>query len=148
MIRPPGDEKGSRRSGKFAWPFGGIVADERSADRVMATDDENAMDNLPPLEAVADAVDGRTAEKLISKVKPGGMFASVLGPPENAEKYPSVKVAPVFATPSVKVLQFMAEAFRDGKLHIPISRKFPLSDAGEAQAVAEEGTSGKVLLVA
>jgi NADPH:quinone reductase-like Zn-dependent oxidoreductase len=118
------------------------------ADRVMATDDENAMDNLPPLEAVADAVDGRTAEKLISKVKPGGMFASVLGPPQNAEKYPSVKVAPVFAAPSVKVLQFMAEAFRDGKLHIPISRKFPLSDAGEAQAVAEEGTSGKVLLAA
>jgi NADPH:quinone reductase-like Zn-dependent oxidoreductase len=118
------------------------------AVRVMATDDENAMDNLPPMEAVADAVDGRTAEKLISKVKPGGMFASVLGPPQNAEKYPSVKVAPVFATPNVKVLQFLAEAVRDGKLHIPISRKFPLSDAGEAQAVAEEGTSGKVLLVA
>jgi NADPH:quinone reductase-like Zn-dependent oxidoreductase len=114
----------------------------------MATDDENAMDNLPPLEAVADAVDGRTAEKLISKVKPGGMFASVLGPPQNREKYPSVKVAPDFATPNVKVLQCKAEAFRDGKLHMPISRKFPLNDADKAQAVAEEGTSGKVLLVA
>jgi NADPH:quinone reductase-like Zn-dependent oxidoreductase len=41
----------------------------------------------------------------------------------------------------------MAEAVRDGKLRIPISRKFPLSDAAEAQAVAEKGASGKILLV-
>ncbi len=118
------------------------------ADRVIATDDERAMDSLPPLDAVADAVDGQTAEKLISKVKPGGVFASVLGPPQNAGKYPSVKVLPVFATPNVKVLQFMAEAVRDGKLRIPISRKFPLRDAAEAHAAAEKGASGKIVLVA
>ncbi len=68
------------------------------ADQVVATDDESAMDSLPLLDAVADTVDGKTAEKLISKVKPGGVFASVLGPPQNAEKYPSVKVVPFYST--------------------------------------------------
>ena len=41
-----------------------------------------------------------------------------------------------------------AEAVRDNKLVIPISRKLPLSNAAQAQAAAEEGSIGKVLLVA
>jgi NADPH:quinone reductase-like Zn-dependent oxidoreductase len=118
------------------------------ADQVIATDDESVFSSLPLLDAVADTVDGNTAEKLIAKVKQGGVFASVLGPPRNAQKYPSVKVVPVFATPDVNVLQFMADAVRNGKLVIPISRKLPLSKAGEGQAVAEKGGIGKVLLVA
>src|ERR1700727_2025936 len=62
------------------------------ADQVVATDDDTAIANLPPLDAVADSVGGRTAQKLIAKVKPGGVFASVAGAPQNAPKYPSVKV--------------------------------------------------------
>jgi NADPH:quinone reductase-like Zn-dependent oxidoreductase len=118
-----------------------------SADRVVATDDDTAIAKLPPLDAVADTVGGRTAEKLIAKVKPGGVFASVLGAPRNAEMYPSVKVIPVYATPDAKILQFMAEGVRDGKLAIPISSRLPLSKAAEAQAAAEKGGIGKVLLV-
>ncbi len=118
------------------------------ADEVVATDDDNAIANLPPLDAVADTVNGKTGEKLIAKVKQGGVFASVLGAPQNAGKYPSVKVVPVFAKPDAKTLQFMAEAVRDGKLVIPINRKLPLSNAAEAQAAAEKGGIGKVLLVA
>ena len=49
------------------------------ADQVIATDDDAAIANLSPLDAVADTVGGKTAEKLIAKVKPGGVFASVLG---------------------------------------------------------------------
>ncbi|MGC2501242.1 MAG: zinc-binding dehydrogenase, partial [Silvibacterium sp.] len=107
-----------------------------------------AIANLPPLDSVADTVGGRTAEKLIAKVKPGGVFASVLGAPQNAAKYPSVKVVPVFSKFDRKTLQFMAEAVRDGKLVIPISQKLPLSEAAEAQAAAEKGGVGKILLVA
>jgi len=118
------------------------------ADQVVATDDDNAISNLPPLDVVADTVGGKTAEELIAKVKPGGVFASVLGAPQNAEQYPSVKVVPVYAEPDTQTLRFMAEAVRDGKLVIPISRKLPLSKAAEAQAAAEEGGFGKVLLVA
>src|SRR6202166_3330114 len=118
------------------------------ADQLVATDDDNAVANLPMLDVVADTVNGKTAEKLIAKVKPGGVFASVLGAPRNADKYPPVKVVPVYATPDAKTLQFMAEAVRDGKLVIPISRKLPLREAAEAQAAAEKGGAGKVLLVA
>jgi NADPH:quinone reductase-like Zn-dependent oxidoreductase len=117
------------------------------ADQLVATDDDNAIASLPTLDVVADTVDGKTAEKLIAKVKPGGVFASVLGAPRNAEKYPTVKVVPVYATADAKTLQFMAEAVRDGKLVIPIGRKLPLSEAAEAQAAAEKGGIGKILLV-
>jgi NADPH:quinone reductase-like Zn-dependent oxidoreductase len=118
------------------------------ADQVVATDDDAAIANLPPLHAVADTVGGRIAEKLIAKVKPGGVFATVVGAPQNAAKYPSVKVAPVFSKFDRKTLQFMAEAVRDGKLLIPISLKLPLSEAADAHAAAEKGGIGKILLVA
>jgi NADPH:quinone reductase-like Zn-dependent oxidoreductase len=118
------------------------------ADQVVATDDDTAIANLPPLDAVANTVGGRTAEKLIARVKPGGVFASVVGAPQNAAKYPSVKVVTVFSKFDRKTLEFMAEAVRDGKLVIPISLKLPLRDAAEAQATAEKGGIGKVLLLA
>jgi len=118
------------------------------ADQVVATDDDTAIANLPLLDAVADTVGGRTAEKLIAKVKPGGVFASVAGTPQNAAEYPTVKPVFVFSHFDGETLQFMAEAVRDGKLVIPISRKLPLSEAAEPQAAAEKGGVGKILLVA
>ena len=118
------------------------------ADQLVATDDDNAIANLPMLDVVADTVNGKTAEQLIAKVKPGGVFASVLKAPQNAANYPSVKAVFVFSKFDRKTLQFMAEAVRDGKLVIPISRKLPLSEAAEAQAAAEKGGIGKILLVA
>ena len=118
------------------------------ADQVVATDDDTAIVNLPPLDALADTVGGRTAEKLIAKVKPGGVFATVLAPPQSAAYYPSVKLVHVFSKFDRKTLEFMAEAVRDGKLVIPISQKLPLSEAAEAQATAEKGGTGKILLVA
>ena len=116
-------------------------------DERVATDDDTAIAKLPPVDAVADTVGGRTAQKLIAKVKPGGVFASVVGAPQNAAEYPSVKVAPVFSKFDRKTLEFMAEAVRDGKLVIPISQTLPLSEAAQAQAAAEKGGIGKILLV-
>jgi len=117
------------------------------ADQYVATDDDAAIANLPPLDAVADTVGGKIAEKLIAKVKPGGVYASVVGPPRNAAEYSSVKVAKVFTKFDRKTLEFMGEAVRDGKLVIPISLKLPLSEASKAHAMAEKGGVGKILLV-
>jgi NADPH:quinone reductase-like Zn-dependent oxidoreductase len=75
------------------------------------------------------------------------VFASVARAPHNAAQYPSVRVVPVFSKFDRKTLQFMAEAVRDGKLVIPISRTLPLSEAAEAQAATEKGGFGKILLV-
>ena len=122
-------------------------AKSTGTDQVVATDDDTAIANLPPLNAVADTVGGRTAEKLIAKVKPGGVFASVFRAPRNAAEYPSVKVVFVFSKFDRKTLEFMAEAVRDGKLIIPISQTLPLREAAEAQAAVEKGGIGKILLV-
>ena len=117
------------------------------ADQAVATDDDTAIANLAPLDAVADTVGGKTAEKLIARVKPGGVFASVVGAPQNAANYPTVKVAPVFSSFDRATLEFMAEAVRDGKLVVPIAERLPLSKAAEAQAAVEKGSAGKILLV-
>jgi NADPH:quinone reductase-like Zn-dependent oxidoreductase len=117
------------------------------ADQVIATDDDTAIANLSSLDAVADAVGGKTAEKLIAKVKPGGIYASVVGAPQNAADYPSVKVVKVFSKFDRKTLESMAEAVRNGKLAIPISLKLPLSEAAMAHAMAQKGGTGKILLV-
>jgi uncharacterized protein (TIGR02246 family) len=119
------------------------------ADQLIATDDLDAMENLPMLDAVADAVAGKTAELLIAKVKPGGVFATVLDPPANAKEFAKVNVVAVYAQPDAKVLSFMANAVRDGKLSIPIGKKMPLSDAAKAHESISQGLiHGKVLLVA
>src|ERR1700728_3454793 len=83
-------------------------ANSVGADQVVATDDDTAIANLPRLDAVADTVGGRTAEKLIAKVRAGGVFASVVGVPEHAAKYPSGKVVHVFSKFDRKMLEFMA----------------------------------------
>jgi NADPH:quinone reductase-like Zn-dependent oxidoreductase len=118
------------------------------ADSIVATDDDTAIANLPQLDAVADTVGGRTAEKLIAKVKPGGVYASVNGTPQNAAGYPAVKAVFVFSKFDRDTLEFMAEAVRDGKLVIPIGLKLPLSEAAKAHALAEKGSAGKILLLA
>jgi NADPH:quinone reductase-like Zn-dependent oxidoreductase len=117
------------------------------ADRVIATDDSDAIKKLVQVDAVADAVGGKTAETFIAKVKPGGVFASVLGSPGNAKDYPSVTVVPVYAQPDAKTLVDMAQAVKERKLVIPISMKLPLKDAAKGHAAAEKGGIGKVLLV-
>ncbi len=123
------------------------VAKTLGADQVIATDDDAAIANLSPLDAVADAVGGKTAEKLIAKVKPGGIYASVVGAPQNATDYPSVNVVKIFSKFDRKTLESMAEAVRNGKLAIPISLKMPLSEAAKAHAMAQKGGIGKILLV-
>ena len=123
------------------------VAKTLGVDQVIATDDDTAIANLSPLDAVADAVGGKTAEKLIAKVKPGGIYASVVGAPQNATDYPSVKVVKIFSKFDRKTLESMAEAVRNGKLAIPIGLKLALSEAAKAHAMAEKGGIGKILLV-
>ena len=96
------------------------------ADQIVATDDEKSMANLPELDAVADTVNGKTAEKVIAKVKRGGVFASVLGTPQNAKDYPGVKVVPVYASPRRK----------DPSLHGTGSEGWKVEDSHRPEAAA------------
>jgi NADPH:quinone reductase-like Zn-dependent oxidoreductase len=118
------------------------------ADQVLALDDAAAIEKVGFIDAVADTVGGETAQKLLGKVKQGGVFASVLGPPANAGMHPTVKIEPIQSRPDAVVLRTMAEDVAAGRLVIPIDRMIPLADAAKAQAAAERGGIGKILLLA
>jgi NADPH:quinone reductase-like Zn-dependent oxidoreductase len=118
------------------------------ADEVLALDDEAAMQKLGFIDAVADTVGHETAANLLAKVKQGGVFASVLGPPDNARLHPTVRIVPVRVVPDAPMLRTLAEDVAAGRFKIPIDRMVPLADAAEAQAAAEKGGIGKVLLLA
>jgi NADPH:quinone reductase-like Zn-dependent oxidoreductase len=123
-------------------------AETIGADQVLALDDAAAVDKLGFVDAVADTVGGETAQKLLGKVKQGGVFASVLGPPANAKLHPTIKIEAVRTVPDAAALRAMAEDVAAGRLVIPIDRMVPLAEAGQAQAAAEKGGIGKILLLA
>ena len=123
-------------------------ARDLKADDVVALNDKSAMEKLGQLDAIGDAVGGETADLLLGKVKQGGTFATLLGPPANAKRHPTVHIEHVMATPDPAALRTLAEAAQAKRLTIPIDRMVPLADAGEAQTAVEKGGIGKVLLLA
>jgi NADPH:quinone reductase-like Zn-dependent oxidoreductase len=117
------------------------------ADQTVALDDEKAFAAIPSVDIVANAVRGKTASQLMSKVKPGGTFASVTGEPEGAKAYPNVHVVAFVSKQDSTVIATIVGAVRSGKLTIPIDRRMPLSEAGKAMAAVAAGANGKIILV-
>jgi NADPH:quinone reductase-like Zn-dependent oxidoreductase len=124
------------------------AAEELGADLLRALDSREEMDSLGLVEVVADTIGGKVGEALIAKVKPGGTYASVVGPPANAERYPAVKVEFFGSHPDGASMRVLAEDIANGRFKIPVDRKIPLADAAKAHAEAEKGGIGKVLLLA
>ena len=117
------------------------------AHQVLALDDESALNRVPPVDVVANAVRGKTAERLLGMVKPGGVFASVTGVPPNAKDFPSIRTIAFVSKQDANTLSYMAAAVAAGKLVIPIDRRLPLKDAAAGHAAVEKGGIGKVLLL-
>jgi NADPH:quinone reductase-like Zn-dependent oxidoreductase len=117
------------------------------ADQVAAIDDGDALNAVAPVDLVANTIRGPTAGRLIGKVKPGGVLASVTGAPDNAKHFPAVRVVAFVSKQDAKTVLHMAQAVSAGRLVIPIDRKLPLKDAAAGRAAVENGVNGKVLLV-
>lgn len=117
------------------------------ATAAIAIDDDHELARVGLVDAVADAVGGKLGPKLLAKVKPGGAYGTLLGPPMDANLHPLVRIKPMMAQPNPGTLVHYGEAVRDGKLKLPIDRIMPLYEAAEAQAVAEKGGVGKIVLV-
>jgi NADPH:quinone reductase-like Zn-dependent oxidoreductase len=111
-------------------------------------DDDKSIASVGIVDAVADTINHDVAAKLIAKVKSGGNFGSVLGPPSNAALHPTVQVHAIMAVPDPKTFVHYGEAVRDGKLKLPIDSLMPLSEAAAAQALGEKGAAGKIILTA
>lgn len=133
--------------------YAGVRAKQRAeaaklgADVVVALDDESDVAKLPPLDALANTVGGETTQKLLGKLKPGGTVGSVVGEPAGAKERGFV-VRGMMTHSDPKRLAELAQAVADGKLVIPIAKRFPLAQAAEAQKVAEAHVGGKVVLLA
>ena len=113
----------------------------------IAIDDADELARIGFVDAVADTVGGKLAPKLLAKIKPGGVYGSLLGPPADADLHPLVRVKPMMAQPRAETLVHYGEALRDGKLKLPIDHVLPLAEAAEAHTAAEKGGVGKIVLV-
>ena len=124
------------------------AAEELGADALLALDNREEMDSLGFVEVVADTIGGDVGDTLMAKIKPGGTYASVVGPPLNAKLHPTVKVEAFSSHPDAAGMRSLAEEIANGKFKIPIDRMIPLADAAKAHAEAEKGGIGKLLLLA
>jgi NADPH:quinone reductase-like Zn-dependent oxidoreductase len=115
------------------------------ADRVVALDDDSDIEGLPLLDAIADTVGGDTIKKLLGKVKPGGTIGSIVGEPAGAKERGLV-VHALMAHLDAKRLGELTAAVAGGRLLVPIARRFPFNEVGQAHKLAEGGAGGKVLL--
>jgi len=115
------------------------------ADQVVALDDDADVARLPELDAIADTVGGETTQRLLAKLKTGGTVGSIVGEPKGARER-GFTVRAIMAHADARRLAQLAGAVAEGKLVIPIARRFPLADAGQAQKLAESGAAGKVVL--
>lgn len=115
---------------------------------VLAMDDDAAIAALPMVDGIADTVGGDAAAKLFRKVKNGGHFAYASVLAEGlSQQNPTVTITRVFACPDASKVREFADDIRDGKFLLPISRRMPLRDAGEAHALAQRGGAGKIILL-
>lgn len=117
------------------------------ADQVVALDDDDAFGALPPVDVVANTLRGDTADKLLAKVKPGGIFASVTGAPARARQHPAVRVVAFKSKQSAETLRYVVEAVRTRRLSIPIAHRLPLEEVARGHSLVEGGVAGKVLLL-
>jgi NADPH:quinone reductase-like Zn-dependent oxidoreductase len=124
------------------------AAEELGADALLSLDSSGEVDSLGPVDVVADTIGGAIADLLLPKVRPGGTYASVIGPPANAARHPAVRVEAFGSHPDAANMRLLAEDIAAGKLRIPVARTLPLADAAKAHAEAEKGGIGKLLLVA
>jgi len=124
------------------------AAAELEANDIVAVDDPASLEKLGLVDAVADTVGGEVGEKMISKAKPGGVYATVVGPPANANLHPTVREDMLQSSPDAATIRALAEDVAAGHLIIPIDRMLPLEEAAQAHSIAEKGGVGKLLLIA
>jgi NADPH:quinone reductase-like Zn-dependent oxidoreductase len=133
--------------------FAGVRSREKEqaskllVEAVIGIDDQEEIEKLRDLDAIADTVDGTTIERLLSAIRSGGVLGSVLGKPAAAGKYP-IRVEAFMAQPDASRLYQLADDAARGDFQIPIARTMKLADIQEAHRLAESGgAGGKIVLV-
>jgi NADPH:quinone reductase-like Zn-dependent oxidoreductase len=121
-------------------------AEALGVEGVVAIDDEAEWQRIPELDALADTVGGATTGKLLSKVKHGGIVASVVGEPPGAKER-GFEVRAIRTRRDSARLAKLGESAARGELVIPVAKRFSFDQVREAHRFAESGSVGKVLLL-
>jgi NADPH:quinone reductase-like Zn-dependent oxidoreductase len=121
------------------------AAQALGVDGVVALDDEIDCRRLPTLDGIADTVGASVTEKLLDRVRRGGVVASVASDPKGAHER-GIEVRHHSAHPDPERLAALVRAVAEGALVIPIAMRFPLAHIREAQRFAEQGAAGKVIV--
>jgi NADPH:quinone reductase-like Zn-dependent oxidoreductase len=122
-------------------------ASKLSVDGVVAVDNEEELEHLHDLDAIADTVGGTTIQRLLKTIRKGGVLGSVLGEPEGAKKY-GIRVEAFMAQPDASRLYQLADDVSRHEFSIPIARTMKLQEIQEAQGIFERGgLAGKIVLV-
>jgi NADPH:quinone reductase-like Zn-dependent oxidoreductase len=100
---------------------------------VVSLEDEEGLAKFVDIDSFADTVGGPVAAKLLKLLRPGAIYATVVGAPPEAANY-DIRVE-------------MAEAFVKGEFKIPIAKVMKLSEAAEAHRLGQAGAGGKIVLV-
>jgi NADPH:quinone reductase-like Zn-dependent oxidoreductase len=128
-----------RSSRKSAAPGLGV-------EGIIVLDDDQASDQVPVFDAIADTVGGVPIQKVLDKVRRGGSVGTVVGEPPGARER-GLEVRHIWAHPDPDLLAALMRAIADGTLVIPIAKRFSLSQIREAHRAAQEGAGGKVLVL-
>ncbi|HZR57059.1 MAG TPA: NADP-dependent oxidoreductase [Terriglobales bacterium] len=123
-------------------------ASKLEVDGVVAIDNEEEIEHLHDLDAIADTVGGTTIQRLLKTIRNGGVLGSVLGQPEGADKY-DIRVEALMAQPDASRLYQLAEDVARREFSIPIARTMKLQEIQEAHRIFERGgVNGKIVLIA
>jgi NADPH:quinone reductase-like Zn-dependent oxidoreductase len=140
----------AKKQGAKVWA--GVRGSQKAAaeafgvDGVVALDDETDGRRLPTLDGIADTVGASVTERLLDRVRRGGVVASVASDPKGAEER-GLQVRHHWAHPDSERLAALLRAVAEGALVIPIAKRFPLAQIREAQQFAERGAGGKVVVL-
>jgi NADPH:quinone reductase-like Zn-dependent oxidoreductase len=132
--------------------WAGVRSSQRSAaaalgvDGIVALDEVVAREEVPIFDAIADTVGGEAVARLLDKVRTAGVFATLIPEPTGAKER-ALEIRAVRAHLDPERLRALLRAVADGRLVIPIAKRFALSQIREAQGAAEKGAGGKVLVL-
>ena len=121
-------------------------AERLGATLVVALDVPAEMQHIHDLDVVADTVGGITGEQAMKSLKDGGLYASVVGPPNHPPER-GIRAVVYAAIPDASRLEELAFDVVNGSLQIPIAKTFPLEQIQEATRVAEKGGAGGKVVI-
>src|SRR5580693_9523679 len=122
----------AKRLGVTVWA--GVRRNQKDAAEALGAD------------GIADTVGAPVTERLLDRVRKGGVIASVASDPKGVQEH-GIEVRHHWAHPDPQRLAALVRAVAEGALVIPIARRFPLAQIREAQQFAEQGAGGKVIVV-